>query len=123
MVPEQVAALEELWKLLCRQKEAVVAGDFTKLVELLQEVQEWQSRLEDLSQPVAAHVLGKEEGQQTFLTMLSECLRLHEDIVALACHQKAKVEEKLQLFFKAHQVAQAYEPRRQVVPRCLDRRK
>ena len=122
-VPEQMTALEELRKLLCRQKEAVVVGDFTTLVELLQEIQEWQSRLGDLSQAIAGQERAKEKVWQTFLTMLSECLRLHKDIVALAYHQRAKMEEELQHLFKAHQVAQAYEPKKQVAPRCLDRRK
>jgi len=122
-VPEQVAALEELRELLCRQKEAVTAGDYAKLAELLQEANNWRSRLGDLSQAIAGQELAKEEAWQTFLTMLSECLRLHEDIVALAYHQRAMMEEELHLLFKARQVSQAYEPKTQVVPRCLDRRK
>lgn len=122
-IQEQVAALEELRGLLCRQKEAVAAGDFVQLTELLQEANNWRSRLGDLSQAMAGQEMAQEEAWETFLTILSECLRLHEEIVDLACHRRAMMEEELQLLFKAQRVAQAYEPKTQIVPRCLDRRK
>lgn len=114
--------LKAYYQLLCWQLEAASRGDWVRLVELLEETRVRQERLEEVLGRVFSPGSGLEQLAEEERSLLTECWRLYNEIVAQVEKQKEKLVQEGEQLLQARRAAQCYRPRREEVARCLDNR-